>query len=48
MKKSIRVKEKKPAQSHYMRILSSLRNPASSEYSKVVPKETKGLILGYD
>ena len=48
MKKTIRIKEKKPSQSHYMKILSSLRNSISAEYSKVLPKETKGLILGYD
>jgi len=29
-------------------MLQSLRNSLTSEYSKVLRKETKGIVLGYD
>ena len=48
MKKSSQQKVKKSSQSVYTKILSSLRNSVSSEYSRVLNRKTRGMILGYD
>jgi len=46
-----RKKDKKvqdASQTEYMKFLRSLRNAISSEYSKVIRKEYRAIILGYD
>jgi hypothetical protein len=48
MKKSRRTKERKVSQTTYMKILQSLRNSLTLEYSKGLHQETRGIILGYD
>jgi len=48
MKKYRKIKERKVSQTTYTKILQSLRSSLTSEYSKMVPRETRGIILGYD
>ena len=48
MKKVKKAKVIKGSQTVYMRMLQSLRNSLTSEYSRVLRKETRGIILGYD
>ncbi|MBW2506884.1 MAG: hypothetical protein JRD19_07460 [Deltaproteobacteria bacterium] len=48
MKKNRKIKVRKTSQTVYMKMLQSLRSSLTSEYSKVLPKETRGIILGYD
>lgn len=35
-------------QTAYMKVLYNLRNAVSLEYSKVIQKKKRGIILGYD
>jgi hypothetical protein len=48
MKKSRKTKDRKASQTAYTKILQSLRSSLTSEYSKVLRRETRGIILGYD
>ena len=48
MKRVRKVKEQKSSQTVYMKMLQSLRSTISAEYSKVLNKETRGMVLGYD
>jgi hypothetical protein len=48
MKKSRKIKVRKTSVTVYMKMLQSLRNSCTSEYSRVLHEETKGMILGYD
>jgi len=48
-RKSCQKKATKDAsQTAYMKVLCSLRNTITSEYSKVIQKEKRAIILGYD
>ena len=48
MNKNKKTKDRKPSQTAYTKILQSLRNSLTMEYSKVLRRETSGIILGYD
>ena len=48
MKKSRKIKVRKTSVTVYMKMLQCLRNSLTSEYSRVLREETKGIILGYD
>jgi len=48
MKKSRKAKTQKDSQSVYLKMLQSLRSKVTSEYSRVLREETRGIILGYD
>ena len=48
MNKSKKTKDRKASQTAYTKILQSLRNSLTLEYSKVLQRETRGIILGYD
>jgi len=48
MKKSRKTKKQDSSQTAYMKILKSLRSGMTSEYSRVLHKETRGIVLGYD
>ena len=48
MKRSREKKVQDTSQSAYMKVLNSLRNSISSEYSKAIQKEKRAIILGYD
>ena len=48
MKQRKNIKSRKGPQSLYMKMLQSLRNSHTSEYSRVLREETRGIILGYD
>ena len=48
MKRVKKVKVQKSSQTVYMKMLQSLRSTISAEYSKVLNKETRGMVLGYD
>ena len=40
--------DKDPSQTAFMKLLNSLRNNVSSEHSKVIQKEKRAIVLGYD
>jgi hypothetical protein len=48
MKKIRKIKVQDVSQTVYMKMLQSLRSTISAEYSKVLNKETRGMVLGYD
>ena len=48
MEKNRKIKVRKTSETVYMKMLQSLRNSLTSEYSRVLREETKGIILGYD
>jgi hypothetical protein len=48
MKRSKEKKVRDASQTLYMKALYSLRSTISSEYSKVIRKEYRAIILGYD
>ena len=48
MKRVKKVKVQKSSPTVYMKMLQSLRSTISAEYSKVLNKETRGMVLGYD
>ena len=39
---------KKTQQSKYSKVLCSLRNSVTSEYSRVIQQDKRAIILGYD
>ena len=48
MKKIRQAKAQDNSQTPYTKILTSLRSAVSKDYSKVIPKETRAFVLGYD
>ena len=48
MKKTQKVKSKDKSQTSYMKILNSLRSAVSADYSTVIHKEKRAIVLGYD
>ena len=48
MKKTQKVKPKDKSQTSYMKILNSLRSAVSADYSTVIHKEKRAIVLGYD
>jgi len=48
MKKIRRAKTEDNVQTTYTKILNSLRSAVSKDYSKVIQKEKRAIVLGYD
>ena len=48
MKRQQKVKVQQDPQSRYTKVLNSLRCAASMDYSKVIQKEKRAIVLGYD
>ena len=48
MKKTIKAKAQENSQTSYMKILYSLRSAVSEDYSKVIQKGKRAIVLGYD
>ena len=50
MKRTIRKKKarKDTQQTAYLKVLCTLRNAVTSEYSRVIQQEKRAIILGYD
>ena len=48
MKKIRKVKAQEISQTAYTKILNSLRSAVSKDYSKVIQKEKRAVILAYD
>jgi len=48
MKRERKAKEKENSQTTYTKILNSLRSAVSADYSKVIQKEKRAIVLGYD
>jgi len=48
MKRNRKEKAQDNSQTSYTKILNSLRSPVSGDYSKMIQKEKRAVILGYD
>ena len=48
MKGTRKAKAQENSQTSYMKILNSLRSSVSADYSKVVQKNKRAIVLGYD
>lgn len=48
MKRNRKTKAQDNSQTSYKKILNSLRSSVSADYSKVIQKEKRAIILGYD
>ncbi|MFC1845060.1 hypothetical protein ACFLZ5_09775 [Thermodesulfobacteriota bacterium] len=48
MKRIRKAKAQENAQTSYMKILNSLRSTVSADYSTVIQKEKRAIVLGYD
>jgi len=48
MKRNKKVKAQDNSQTPYTKILNSLRSSVSGDYSKMIQKEKRAVILGYD
>ena len=48
MKGTRKVKAQENSQTSYMKILNSLRSAVSADYSKVIQKNKRAIVLGYD
>ena len=48
MKGTRKAKAQENSQTSYMKILNSLRSAVSADYSKVVQKNKRAIVLGYD
>jgi len=48
MKRNKKAKTQDNSQTSYMKLLNSLRSTVSADYSKVIQKEKRAIVLGYD
>jgi|GEM_PF-2457050 hypothetical protein len=48
MKRKRKAKTQDNSQTSYTKILNSLRSAISADYSKVIQKEKRAIVLGYD
>jgi hypothetical protein len=48
MKRDRKAKAQENSQTSYTKILNSLRSAVSADYSKVIQKEKRAVVLGYD
>ena len=48
MKRNRKAKTQDNSQTSYTKILNSLRSAISADYSKVIQKEKRAIVLGYD
>jgi len=48
MKRTRKAKAQENSQTSYMKILNSLRSAVSTDYSKVIQKDKRAIVLGYD
>jgi len=48
MKRNGKAKAKEISQTSYTKILNSLRSAVSADYSKVIQKYKRAIVLGYD
>ena len=48
MKRNRKAKAQDNSQTAYTKILNSLRSAVSGDYSKMIEKEKRAVILGYD
>ena len=48
MKRNRKAKTQDNSQTSYKKILNSLRSAVSADYSKVIQKEKRAIVLGYD
>ena len=48
MKGNRKEKAQDNSQTSYTKILNSLRSPVSGDYSKMIQKEKRAVVLGYD